>query len=78
MDKQQKPYQVKTITVKIDENDVFISDAKVVLPDVEASNGVVHVMENVMVPPSIVPIVGTIVAPAYFNKDFTVLISVLF
>ena len=63
------------ITVKIDENGVFISDAKVVLPDVEASNGVVHVMENVMVPPSIVPIVGTIVAPAYFNKDFTVLIS---
>ena len=65
----------ETITVKIDDNGVFISDAKVALPDVEASNGVVHVMENVMVPPSIVPIVGTIVAPAYFNKDFTLLIS---
>jgi transforming growth factor-beta-induced protein len=63
------------ITVKIDGSDVFISDAKVALPDVEASNGVVHVMEDVMVPPSIVPIVGTIVAPAYFNKNFTVLIS---
>lgn len=65
----------ETITVEIDGTDVFISGAKVVLPDVEASNGVVHVVENVMVPPSIVPIVGTIVAPAYFNKDFTVLIS---
>lgn len=63
------------ISVTIDDNGVFISDAKVALPDVEASNGVVHVMEDVMVPPSIVPIVGTIVAPAYFNKDFTVLIS---
>jgi len=63
------------ITVKIDGNGVFISDAKVIIPDVEASNGVVHVMEDVMVPPSIVPIVGTIVAPAYFNKDFTLLIT---
>jgi transforming growth factor-beta-induced protein len=65
----------ETITVRIDDNGVFISDAKVAQPDVEASNGVVHVMEDVMVPPSIVPIVGTIVAPAYFNKDFTLLIS---
>ena len=63
------------ITVKIDDLGVFISDAKVAQPDVEASNGVVHLMEDVMVPPSIVPIVGTIVAPAYFNKDFTLLIS---
>jgi len=63
------------ISVAIDESGVFISGAEVALPDVEASNGVVHVMNDVMVPPSIVPIVGTIVAPAYFNKDFTVLIS---
>ena len=43
--------------------------------DVEASNGVVHVVDAVLVPPSIVPIVGTIVAPAYFNKNFTTLIA---
>ena len=63
------------ISVAINEGGVFISDAKVLTPDVEASNGVVHIMEDVMVPPSIAPIVGTIVAPAYFNKDFTILIS---
>jgi len=63
------------ITVAINGGDVLISGSKVMTPDVEASNGVVHIMENVMVPPSIVPIVGTIVAPAYFNKDFTLLIS---
>jgi transforming growth factor-beta-induced protein len=63
------------ISVTINNDGVFISDAKVLTPDVEASNGVVHIMEDVMVPPSIVPIVGTIVAPAYFNKDFTLLIS---
>lgn len=43
--------------------------------DVEASNGVVHVIDAVLVPPSIVPIVGTIVAPAYFNKNFTTLVA---
>lgn len=43
--------------------------------DVEASNGVVHIVDAVLVPPSIKPIVGTIVAPAYFNKNFTTLIA---
>jgi transforming growth factor-beta-induced protein len=43
--------------------------------DVVASNGVVHVIDAVLVPPSITPVVGTIVAPAYFNKNFTTLIA---
>ena len=63
------------VTVSIDGSDVFISDSKVLTPDVVASNGVVHIMESVMVPPSIEPIIGTIVAPAYFNKNFTTLIA---
>jgi len=63
------------VSVTINQDGVFISDSKVLTPDVEASNGVVHIMENVMVPPSIVPIVGTIVAPAYFNKNFSTLIA---
>jgi transforming growth factor-beta-induced protein len=49
--------------------------ASVTTADVSASNGVVHVIDAVLVPPSIQPIVGTIVAPAYFNKDFTTLIA---
>jgi transforming growth factor-beta-induced protein len=47
----------------------------VVTANVLATNGVVHVVDAVLVPPSIVPIVGTIVAPAYFNKNFTTLIA---
>lgn len=65
----------ENITVAIDGSDVFISDSKVLIANVEASNGVVHIVENVMVPPSILPVVGTIVAPAYFNKDFSTLIA---
>ncbi len=63
------------VTVAIDGSDVFISDSKVLTANIEASNGVVHIVENVMVPPSILPVVGTIVAPAYFNKDFSTLIA---
>lgn len=47
----------------------------VVTADVQASNGVVHVVDAVLVPPSMAPIVGTIVAPAFFNKNFTTLIA---
>jgi len=43
--------------------------------DVEAANGIVHIIDAVLVPPSVTPIVGTIVAPAYFNKNFTTLIA---
>jgi transforming growth factor-beta-induced protein len=48
-------------------------NVNVTTPDVLATNGIVHVVDAVLVNPSIVPIVGTIVAPAYFNKKFTTL-----
>lgn len=58
-----------------DSSGISIEGAQVILGNVEGTNGIVHVIDNVIVPPSIVPIVGTIVAPAYFNKDFTTLIA---
>lgn len=58
-----------------DNNGVSINGATVTTADVEGTNGIVHIIDSVIVPPSILPIVGTIVAPAYFNKDFTTLIA---
>lgn len=49
------------------------TNTNVTTPDVLASNGVVHIVDAVLVNPSIRPIVGTVVAPAYFNKSFSVL-----
>ena len=62
------------ITVTIN-NGVFINQAEVTTADVEASNGVIHIIDAVLVPQEILDVVGTIVAPAFFNKDFSTLIA---
>ena len=43
--------------------------------DVNATNGVVHIVDAVLVPPSIARFVNTVVEPAYFNKNFSTLIA---
>lgn len=56
-------------------NSFTISGAAINTADVMTSNGVVHIMDNVLVPPSVGMYVNTIVEPAYFNKNFTTLIA---
>ena len=65
----------ENITVSLSGGIRLNGSVSVVTADVEATNGVVHVIDAVLVPPSITPIVGTIVAPAFFNKNFTTLIA---
>ena len=63
------------ITVSTSAGVTLNGSASVTTADVRATNGVVHIVDEVLVPPSIQPIVGTIVTPAYFNKNFTTLIA---
>ncbi len=63
------------INVNINAGVKLNTTVNVVAADVLATNGVVHVVDAVLVPPTITPIVGTIVAPAYFNKNFSTLVS---
>ncbi|MCE2994890.1 MAG: fasciclin domain-containing protein [Cyclobacteriaceae bacterium] len=65
----------ENITITLTSGLKLNTTVNVTTPNVQASNGVVHVVDAVLVNPSIAPIVGTIVAPAYFNKDFTTLIA---
>lgn len=65
----------ENVEVMVSSNGVFLGNAQVIATDVVANNGIVHVIDGVLVPPTITPIVGTIVAPAYFNKNFTTLIA---
>lgn len=63
------------ITVNTSGGVTLNGSASVTTADVRATNGVVHLIDEVLIPPSIQPIVGTVVAPAYFNKNFTTLIA---
>lgn len=49
--------------------------SQVITPDVSSTNGVVHVIDKVLVPPTIARFVNTVVEPAYFNEDFTTLVA---
>ena len=58
----------KDITVTINENGVFINDAQVTVADIEADNGVVHVIDAVLLPPS-----NTVVDIVVNSEDHTIL-----
>ncbi|WP_206696963.1 fasciclin domain-containing protein [Marinomonas algicola] len=42
--------QGQAVTVKASNGNVMINDAKVAIADVEASNGVIHVIDKVLLP----------------------------
>lgn len=42
--------QGQAVTVKVSDGTVMINDAKVVMADVKASNGVIHVIDTVLMP----------------------------
>jgi len=65
----------EAISVNVSSGVKLNSTVNVVTADVKATNGVVHVIDAVLVPPTVTPIVGTIVAPAYFNKNFSTLVA---
>lgn len=61
------------VTVSKSGTSVMINNANVTTADVEATNGVVHIIDAVLVPELEASIVNTIVEPAYFSKDYTIL-----
>jgi transforming growth factor-beta-induced protein len=48
-----KTVQGEEITIKVDGNTVMVNDAKVTQTDIAASNGVIHVIDTVILPPSV-------------------------
>jgi len=53
-----KPGEVKSlqgdpIAVKVDGNGVVVNDGKVIQADIQGSNGVIHAIDNVILPPSL-------------------------
>lgn len=67
----------ENITVNITGGVKLNNASNVISADIKASNGVVHVVDAVLIPPTIRPIISTIVAPAFFNKNFTTLTAAI-
>lgn len=65
----------ESITVTLDP--IRIDDIDVVQADIEASNGVVHVIGGVLLPSEPAAVAGTVVGVAYFNSEFTTLVTAL-
>jgi transforming growth factor-beta-induced protein len=65
----------ENIAVNVSSGVVLNGATKVTTADVSASNGVVHIIDKVLIQPTVLPVVGTIYAPAFFNKDFSTLVA---
>jgi uncharacterized surface protein with fasciclin (FAS1) repeats len=50
--KESKTVNGAMVAVKVDGGNVMINNAKVTTADIEASNGVIHVIDTVLLPPS--------------------------
>ncbi len=58
----------KPVAIKTDMGNVNINDAKVIIPDIETTNGVIHVIDTVLLPPAdLADIVDTAIADGRFT-----------
>jgi uncharacterized surface protein with fasciclin (FAS1) repeats len=65
--------QGQDVTVTIDMGNVFINDAQVIVADLQAENGVVHVIDAVLVPELEEPLPATVVEIIVNSPDHTTL-----
>jgi len=68
----------KAVAIKVDMGNVYINDAKVIITDIETSNGVIHVIESVILPPADEAAMeekNTIVDIAVADGRFTTLVA---
>jgi len=69
----------KDVAVKVDMGNVYINESKVIITDIETSNGVIHVIDAVLLPPAEDAMMEkkTIVDIAVADGRFTTLVAAL-
>jgi transforming growth factor-beta-induced protein len=68
----------KDVAIKVDMGNVYINEAKVIITDIETSNGVIHVIDAVLLPPAdeaAAEVKNTIVDIAVADGRFTTLVA---
>ena len=64
--------QGQPVTITVAGDAVMVNEARVVITDIEASNGIIHVIDSVLIPPQEL---GTIVDVAVADGRFTTLVA---
>jgi uncharacterized surface protein with fasciclin (FAS1) repeats len=65
----------KMVKISSSNMGVMINDARVVITDIEASNGVIHVIDSVMLPPQEMAMMSDLVDTAVSDGRFTTLVT---
>ncbi len=68
--------QGEAVSIKVEDGMVYINDAQVIITDIMASNGVIHVIDTVLLPPAEEPM-SNIVEIAVADGRFTTLVAAL-
>ena len=66
-----------SVKIKVDSGNVYVDDALVTSPDVIASNGIIHVIDSVLLPPPAKPAPQSIVKTAVAAGQFKTLAALL-
>jgi transforming growth factor-beta-induced protein len=67
----------KDVSIRVEGENVFINDAQVIITDIMADNGVIHVIDSVLLPPSEEDHLGSIVDIASADGRFETLVAAL-
>ncbi len=69
--------QGESVAITVDGDTVRINDAQVIITDIEAANGTIHVIDTVLLPPEPAAQLGTIVDIAVGDGRFQTLVAAL-
>lgn len=72
--KEAKTVNGAAVNIRVEGGKVFINDAQVIKTDITCSNGVVHLIDSVIMPPAKAP---SIVETAIGNEDFSTLVALV-
>ena len=73
-------YEDYAVDISLDEDAVFVNEAQVIVTDIEAANGVIHVIDAVLVPTeeNMIPSIADVVVAASADEEapeFTTLLA---
>lgn len=72
--KEAKTANGASISIRVEDGKVYVNDAQVIKTDITCSNGVVHLIDSVIMPPAKAP---SIVEAAIGNEDFSTLVALV-